>query len=344
MIQNGRNCRSSQSERVRELNFGLARIKEKEAALNLREAEILRLARNVEAKIGQWNSAFEHQRALASTLESKFVTLVVGGQEFVLPCELLLQAKSSIFEAMLSERWSKNEDRIHINRSAKHFPAIIDYLRDGTLNLATFDEYELQKFLNELDFYLISIPGVWPAPAQIKWTFPLPKTTLGHYSITTSDEGRRLDIGYESNDIAAQEVAGDIGQPVLAASFALQFRVEWPFREHDLGVVLVLADKQPLQYDWKLFASGVVETFEDFNSRPRRRARFGTSSAFEECGSLVRLAYDHEGRGIRYWLNGEDCGIIFHNIGGMDVVQAKLWLPGGVFDAWWSIRLEGPDD
>lgn len=77
------------------------------------------------------------------------IKLNVGGIHFETTKDTL--TKSPYFNAMFNGKWSVSEDEIFIDKSGKIFEHVLNLLRDPNY-------YYPEKYLSELDFYLINKP------------------------------------------------------------------------------------------------------------------------------------------------------------------------------------------
>jgi len=89
----------------------------------------------------------------------KFVRLNVGGRFFQTTVDTLVN-QESMFSAMMSGRMdliTDEEGWILIDRDGSHFEHILNFLRDGTLNLDMLSDKELHAILAEANFYSIGV-------------------------------------------------------------------------------------------------------------------------------------------------------------------------------------------
>eukprot|EP01114_Cavostelium_apophysatum_P001003 TRINITY_DN10869_c0_g1_i1.p1 TRINITY_DN10869_c0_g1~~TRINITY_DN10869_c0_g1_i1.p1 ORF type:complete len:311 (+),score=64.19 TRINITY_DN10869_c0_g1_i1:99-1031(+) len=97
------------------------------------------------------------------------VKLNIGGKKFETSKSTLLLIKNTYFSAMLSSgQWKPDEQGyFFIDRSPKHFAAILEYLRTGILHCDFTNELERQSFALELDYYQILLPV--KKPKKLQW-------------------------------------------------------------------------------------------------------------------------------------------------------------------------------
>jgi len=97
------------------------------------------------------------QAAVVKGSPMKYVKLNVGGSLFYTTIGTLTSKPCSMLEAMFSGRMevlADNEGWILIDRSGKHFGAILNYLRDGSVPLPESKQH-LEELLQETKFYLL---------------------------------------------------------------------------------------------------------------------------------------------------------------------------------------------
>lgn len=128
-----------------------------------RENALFELMEAVDAKnhaLEEDRKAFElsTQRVAESALPER-IKLDVGGRSFSVTLEMMQRFPNSYFARLVSGRWSekKTEDgAFFINRSARMFEYIVDFLRDGelTVSLSAEDRDALYK---ETDYYQLDM-------------------------------------------------------------------------------------------------------------------------------------------------------------------------------------------
>ena len=70
-------------------------------------------------------------------MQTKPVTFNVGGTRYQVSLSLLDQFPDSVLAKSASETWHKNpEEEIFIERDGKRFERVLDYMRDGRVNLS----------------------------------------------------------------------------------------------------------------------------------------------------------------------------------------------------------------
>jgi hypothetical protein len=100
-------------------------------------------------------AAVEEQLARnRQALEAK-ITLDIGGQTFSCPKELLLKHPNSYFSLMLcSGHWKPDASgRFYVDRSPKHFSAILEFLRTGYLDTEHMTQREKEELHKEMEYY-----------------------------------------------------------------------------------------------------------------------------------------------------------------------------------------------
>ena len=87
--------------------------------------------------------------------KDKIVKLIVGGKKFTTTLETLTKDKDSMLAAMFSGKFPllKDDKGYHyIDRDGAHFRYILNYLRDGTVDLMK-SPYKQKQLLREAEFY-----------------------------------------------------------------------------------------------------------------------------------------------------------------------------------------------
>ena len=76
----------------------------------------------------------------------------IGGQRYEVSRSLLEEYPNTLLTTSASERWQKNEDaEIFIERNGLRFQYVLDYLRDGTVDLPPTESRN--AVLKELEYY-----------------------------------------------------------------------------------------------------------------------------------------------------------------------------------------------
>jgi hypothetical protein len=92
---------------------------------------------------------------IASTVTTDRIKLDVGGRIFSVTLDMMLKYPESFFARLFSGRWEgkKTDDGAYfINRSGKLFDHIVDFLRDGGLEVDLSEE-DHRALCREADFY-----------------------------------------------------------------------------------------------------------------------------------------------------------------------------------------------
>lgn len=129
------------------------------------------------------------------------ITLNIGGKKFATAKATLLNAKGSYFEAMLSSgHWKPDEDgEYFIDRDAKHFMTILNYLRfvsdigersytnrTGKIDLTNWKKGDLEKLQEDLDYYQIQLPEAIARSHQVDWAVAgAPNYKLSGWQVVT---------------------------------------------------------------------------------------------------------------------------------------------------------------
>ena len=105
-----------------------------------------------------WDEKLELMEKEAGKADD-MIKLDVGGMIFKESKEVLLSHKDTYFYAMLSSRrFLPDEDGFYcIDRNPKLFPYILDYLRNGTVDLTKLTETQQKQLSIEADFYMIEM-------------------------------------------------------------------------------------------------------------------------------------------------------------------------------------------
>lgn len=87
------------------------------------------------------------------------IRLDVGGQLFTVTMDMMTAYPDSFFGVLVSDRWNSSKDFagdevIFINRSAKLFSHILDFLR-GDLDVVDLSAAKRKKLLREAHFYQV---------------------------------------------------------------------------------------------------------------------------------------------------------------------------------------------
>jgi hypothetical protein len=122
------------------------------------------------------------------------VKLDVGGRVFSVTMDMMTKYPDSFFSRLFSGRWEemKTDDGAYfINRSAKMFDYIVDFLRDGELELE-LSGAEMRALFREADFYQLRELADKLSPAMDDWTWiETPNAVLsnGGLTLTAKDMG-----------------------------------------------------------------------------------------------------------------------------------------------------------
>jgi hypothetical protein len=104
---------------------------------------------------------------------SSRIKLDVGGRIFSVTSDMMIRYPDSFFARLFSGRWEdkKTEDGAYfINRSFQLFHHIVDFLRDGGLDVS-LSEDDHRALCREADFYqLKELLDVLNAPVDHNWT------------------------------------------------------------------------------------------------------------------------------------------------------------------------------
>eukprot|EP00727_Mastigamoeba_balamuthi_P012224 m51a1_g7624 putative f-box wd repeat-containing protein 7-like (502) ;mRNA; r:305063-307285 len=144
-------------------------LEQQQAALERQRADLSRQLANLNYERDIWH----REAALCSDLNAKTqraLELNVGGEHITTTRDTLCSVKGTMLEAMFSGRHKLAQDsdgRFLIDRDAKYFKYVLDYLRDRTLKLPD-DEEELRVVLNEFDYFLVPLDEAVTAPARAR--------------------------------------------------------------------------------------------------------------------------------------------------------------------------------
>lgn len=83
------------------------------------------------------------------------ISLNVGGTKFVTTLDTLLRENQTLLRSMFSDTVGKPWGEVFIDRDAKHFALILNYLRNGHVHLQQMTEQELRELRDEAKFYKI---------------------------------------------------------------------------------------------------------------------------------------------------------------------------------------------
>jgi len=104
---------------------------------------------------------FSRLSKISSSTNNK-IRLNIGGQLFTTSLDTLTSEKGTFFTAMFSEQFHTQPDEdgeYFIDRDSKHFPTILNYLRDPMIqksfSFLDYNEKELRELKNEVDYYQI---------------------------------------------------------------------------------------------------------------------------------------------------------------------------------------------
>jgi len=92
------------------------------------------------------------------TKPMNIIKLNIGGSKFLTSKKTLSMATGSLFNLMVNGQYTIEKDEegfIFIDRSGKYFDYILNYLRDGTVNLPKKEE-DLRHLIAEVEFYCMN--------------------------------------------------------------------------------------------------------------------------------------------------------------------------------------------
>ena len=109
-----------------------------------------------------WNDKLELMGKEARKAKN-MIKLNVGGMIFKASKEVLMSHKDTYFYAMLSSRrFLPDEDGAYcIDRDPQLFPYILDYLRNGTVDMTDLTETQQEQLSIEADFYMIDMSSYY---------------------------------------------------------------------------------------------------------------------------------------------------------------------------------------
>lgn len=98
--------------------------------------------------------------------QSSKIKLEIGQHQYITSKQTLLKNQDSIFSIWFSDKHKghlkplkksheSDVETYFIDRDGKHFPVILEYLRDGVINLESNDEKYLNEILKEARFYRV---------------------------------------------------------------------------------------------------------------------------------------------------------------------------------------------
>jgi hypothetical protein len=115
----------------------------------------------IEHKLHEQVKEFEQREDIWDDLDKKVKTLLsaqkdivrlnVGGTPFRINKEILLSIDGALFKTLLED--FNPGDELFIDRPAKYFPMILDYLRHHTSNYKRLGKYQIELFHDEVEYY-----------------------------------------------------------------------------------------------------------------------------------------------------------------------------------------------
>lgn len=120
-----------------------------------------------EQKKVEWERLEKIMTENAGKVPNKLV-LDVGGTQFTTTKTTLLQHKGSFFESLLSTSHPQSESEYFIDHDPKHFPLLLNYLREGKLRAAELESVNMVELQEEFEFFRIPTPfPAVPRPSMI---------------------------------------------------------------------------------------------------------------------------------------------------------------------------------
>jgi len=230
------------------------------------------------------------------------VTLNVGGKKFATSKSTLTSQKDSYFDAMISSgHWEPDEDgEYFIDRDPKFFQTIINFLRNGTINLKEWNQDDLERLKIELDYYQIVLPTPPILPGWWKEYCGIGITLNGLVATKTGPRGWNSGVLWPLENPPYYKV-----KIVTAGLF-----------------MVGLAPKATFTPNGTNYNNGWY--FYSLNGSLHSKAK-DSNKAYASAvtiGETIEVFYDQSKSTIRFSINGISQGVAFNNVTADDLYPA----------------------
>lgn len=120
--------------------------------LNTLETNLEGELSTLKEKEDKWKRLDEEAQSIKKN-QNDIVKFNVSGEHFATRSETLLKVKDSLFYKIVMTKKFDLSKEIFIDRSHKHFGAIMNYLRSGKVNYGKFSNEDLEELKIEADYY-----------------------------------------------------------------------------------------------------------------------------------------------------------------------------------------------
>ncbi len=251
-------------------------------------------------------------------IQKKKIKLNVGGQIFVTTQETLTAEKGHVLSCMFSGNYNTEPDEdgeYLIDRDGTWFRDILNYLRDGDLDLSDLTIKQRNEFLHECQFYQIRSLLDRIQTKQIQF---LPEFCSRHLSLTDQYKRAKKVSGGNYNN------CGLLASQTNEYTILLVNNCKYLMVGFSTKIGFDIHGRNYNRCGYFLYCAYGNLWFKD--SKDSGRAYL--NQRCDKPGTMITVKWDQETKTISYSINGEDKGLAFE-----DVFEDELYPSFDIYDS-----------